>query len=239
VGYPTLALLVRRPDNTWDDLYPVTSSKEGNRPFVILNEAAGKIKVFYTAHLINFDGTRTGDILYRESTTAAIAFGPPITLLSGNGINSLIYTTSTHQTYNPEILVLTTNESASPYTAVGILATDETLPGMLTTSPASPTLSVKAIYQEMTEHNGKGRWLARPNPFTSNIMLDFSLPQSGRYSATLFDNQGKEIRVLSRGWADAGIRNLVSIDASGLANGIYYVRIQAGRQIQTLKMLKR
>jgi hypothetical protein len=133
-GFPALALLVRRPNNTWDDLYPVTSSKEGNRPIVILNEAAGKVKVIYTNHLTNFNGTRSADILYRESSTYAISFGPPVTLISGNGHYNLQYTTGTHQTYAPAIVVLTTNESLSPMTAVGILATDVASPEILTRS---------------------------------------------------------------------------------------------------------
>jgi hypothetical protein len=147
-GLPTLALLVRRPNNTWDNLYPVTSSKEGNRPIVILNEAAGKVKVIYTNHLTNFNGTRSADILYRESSTSAISFGPPITLICGNGHYNLQYTTSPHQTYDPAIVVLATNESVSPLRAVGILATDVASPEIITQSSASPTLSKGSLLKQ-------------------------------------------------------------------------------------------
>jgi predicted heme/steroid binding protein len=139
-GLPTIALLVRRPNNTWDNLYPVTSSKEGNRPIVVLNEAAGKVKVMYSTHNVNFDGTRSGDILYRESSTSAISFGPPVTLMSGAGTYSLQYTTSAHQTYEPAIVVWATNESVSPLKAVGVLATDAGAPAILTRSSATPAL---------------------------------------------------------------------------------------------------
>lgn len=132
-GLPTIALLVRRPNNTWDNLYPVTSSKEGNRPVVVLNEAAGKVKVMYSTHNVNFDATRNGDILYRESSTSAISFGPPVTLMSGAGIYSLQYVTSAHQTYDPAIVVWATNESVSPLKAVGVLATDAGSPPAILT----------------------------------------------------------------------------------------------------------
>jgi hypothetical protein len=133
-GLPTMALLVRRPNGAWDNLYPVASSKEGNRPIVVLNETAGKVKVMYSTHLKNFDGTRSGDILYRESSTAVISFGPPVTLLSGRGNYNLEYTTSTHQPYESTIVILATNESVSPYQAVGVLATDVVSPAIITKS---------------------------------------------------------------------------------------------------------
>jgi hypothetical protein len=139
-GLPAIALLVRRPNNTWDDLYPVTSSKEGNRPIVILNETVGKVKVIYSTHLTNFDGTRSGDILYRESSSTAISFGPPVTLIGGNGTYTLEYTTSAHQIYNPAIVVLATNESVSPFRAVGVLAIDQAPPEIFTRSKAGPQI---------------------------------------------------------------------------------------------------
>ena len=223
-GYPTIALLVRRPNNTWDNLYPVASSKEGDRPFVILNEATGKVKVFYTNHITNFDGTRSGDILYREASTAAISFGAPVTFISGNGINSLIYTSSTHQTYHPAVVVLTTNESVNPHKMVAVLATDANL-ARVETAATSP-----AMLEEL---------LARPNPFVNSTTVDFSLSQSDRYSVTLYDSKGSRIRVIRQGWAEAGVRNAIRIDGTHLANGLYLVKIQTGWYIQTLKLLKK
>lgn len=238
-GYPTIALLVRRPNDTWDNLYPVTSSKEGDRPFVILNEAAGKIKVFYTTHLSNSDGTRSGDILYRESSASAISFGAPVTFMSGNGINSLIYTSSTHQTYNPSIVVITTNESVNPARAVGVLATDPVAAEMLTRQAVSPAVPMALPGNEMNGSSNSVKWLVRPNPFANNTTLDFSLPLPGRYSVTLYDSKGRRVGVIRQGWAEAGIRNIVSIGGAHLANGLYLVKIQTDWQIQTLKLLKR
>jgi hypothetical protein len=238
-GLPTLALLVRRPNNTWDDLYPVTSSKEGNRPIVMLNEATGKIKVIYSAHITNFDGSRSADILYRESSTSAISFGAPITLISGNGLYNHEYTFSTHQAYNSAIVIMTTNESVNPLSEVGVLATDETLPEILARVSTAPALSQEPVQQTIPADSYKIKWLARPNPFATGTTIDFSLSQSDRYTIILYDSRGRRITVLKQGWGEAGIRNAVSIDGSHLANGLYLVKIQTGREIQTLKLLKR
>jgi hypothetical protein len=229
-GLATMALLVRRPNNTWDNLYHVTSSKEGNRPCVILNEAAGKVKVMYSTHNINVDGTRSGDILYRESSTSAISFGPPVTLMSGAGNYNLEYTTSAHQTYNPAVVVWATNESVSPLKAVGILATDAVSSGAIARSSATPAL---------ISADDKGKWLVYPNPFANRTTVDFTLPGSGRYSMILYDSEGRRIRLIRYGWAEAGVRNTVSIDGAHLAAGLYYIKVQVGRKIQTLKLLKK
>jgi hypothetical protein len=230
-GLATMALLVRRPNNTWDNLYPVTSSKEGNRPVVVLNEAAGKVKVMYSTHNINFDGTRSGDILYRESSTSAISFGPPVTLMSGAGNYNLEYTTSAHQTYNPAIVVWATNESVSPLKAVGVLATDAVSPGALTRSSTAPTL--------IEDAGNNGSLIVYPNPFATRTTLAFILPGSGKYSVILYDSKGRRIRVLKQGWAESGVRNAVSVDGSHLPGGLYYIKVQADGKIQTLKLLKR
>ncbi|THU39350.1 T9SS type A sorting domain-containing protein [Niastella caeni] len=238
-GYPTIALLVRRPNNTWDNLHPVTSSKEGDRPFVVLNEAAGKVKVFYTTHLSNEDGSRSGDIMYRESSTATISFGAPVTFMSGNGINSLIYTSSTHQTYNPSIVVITTNESLNPSKALGVLATDPVPPENLARAASSPVLPMALPDNEMNGDSYKVKWLVRPNPFAGNAIVDFSLPLSGRYSIMLYDSKGSMIRVIRQAYAEAGVRNIISFDGSCLAAGLYLVKIQTEWQVQTMKLLKK
>ena len=112
--------------------------RKGTGRCVILNEAAGKVKVMYSTHNINLDGTRSGDIIYRESSTSAISFGPPVTLMSGAGNYNLEYTTSAHQTYNPAVVVWATNESVSPLKAVGVLATDAISSGAIARSSATP-----------------------------------------------------------------------------------------------------
>jgi hypothetical protein len=243
-GLPAMALLVRRPNNTWDNLYPVTSSKEGNRPIVILNEATAKIKVMYSTHLDNFDNTRSGDILYRESSTASISFGAPITLFAGKGINQCEYTSSTHQTYNPGILILAMLENLTPNTAVGVLATDPTTPPAYTNNPKSPLLPVTQIVESTVGIvdgilKTTGGILVKPNPFSSFATVDFTLAKAGNYTVTLFDNNGKKVKELKQGFTEAGLRNSINIDGTALPHGFYFVTVQSGDLTKTFKLLKR
>jgi len=243
-GLPAIALLVRRPNNTWDNLYPVTSSKEGNRPIVILNEAAGKIKVMYSTHLDNFDNTRSGDILYRESSTASISFGAPVTLFAGKGINQCEYTSSTHQTYNPGVVILAMLENLAPNTAIGVLATDSATPPAYANNPGSPLLPGTQIVGSTVEFaadilNTTGSLLVKPNPFTSFATVDFTLAKAGNYTVTLFDNNGKKVKELKQGWTVARLRNSINIDGTSLPQGFYFITVKSDLQTKTFKLLKR
>ena len=102
-GYPLIALLVRRPGGTWDNLYEV--SQTGTRGIVLLNEVTGTVSVVYT----------DGNIVFKESPTSSIAFGSPVTLMSG----SLNDATSTKQNITNEVVVLASSASS----ASGVLRT--------------------------------------------------------------------------------------------------------------------
>jgi hypothetical protein len=75
-GYPRLALLVRRPTGTWDNLYAVSES--GARPVVELDETSGILTVLYTA------GDDYGNLEYRQAPTGSIAFGGSASLRTGS-----------------------------------------------------------------------------------------------------------------------------------------------------------
>jgi hypothetical protein len=85
-GYPKMALLVRRPNGTWDNLYEVDGG--GTRPVIALSEAAGKLIIAYTS---NEGG---GDIYYRESPLGTINLSPRKVLING-GVNNVTTTKST------------------------------------------------------------------------------------------------------------------------------------------------
>ncbi len=79
-----------------------------------------------------------------------------------------------------------------------------------------------------------------PNPFAGLTTVDFTLTGSGQYSVILYDTKGKKDQEeLRHGWANAGVRNLVSVDGSHLAAGVYYIKVHTGEKTQTLKLLKR
>jgi hypothetical protein len=74
-GYPKVALLVRRPAGTWDNLHEVAQS--GTRGIVEVDEANGVLNVIYTS------SEGYNNIVYRQSPLGTITFGPQATMRTG------------------------------------------------------------------------------------------------------------------------------------------------------------
>ncbi len=100
-GYPKIALLVRRPTGTWDNLYEVDTA--GTRPLVVLNELTGSLRVVYTS------SEGFNPIIYKESALAPISFGPRQTLL-GAAFNDA---SSTKQNWTDSLAIVASNASNS------------------------------------------------------------------------------------------------------------------------------
>jgi Concanavalin A-like lectin/glucanases superfamily/Bacterial Ig domain/Cadherin-like domain/Putative Ig domain/Calcineurin-like phosphoesterase len=98
-GYPKIALLVRRPNGTWDPVYEVDQS--GTRAIVLLNEVDHTVRVVYTS------SEGYNDIVVRTSPTSAINFGPRVNVMTG-GLNDV---TSTKENWTDEVLVMASSST--------------------------------------------------------------------------------------------------------------------------------
>jgi hypothetical protein len=111
--YAKIALLVRRPAGTWDDLYYVDDA--GTRGIVLLNESNKKVFVAYTSAEGN------NPIVYKSTSTTTISFGTRTTLISSS-CNDI---TSTKQNIVDYAVLLASNGT----TAYSVLACDNSLVG--------------------------------------------------------------------------------------------------------------
>ncbi len=102
VGFPKIALLVRRPTGIWDDLYTVDES--GTRGIALLSETAGTITVIYTS----IEGA--GSIVYKEAPISSIVLGPRTTLIGGSNHNDV---TSTKQNIDDQVVLLARSTSSA------------------------------------------------------------------------------------------------------------------------------
>lgn len=75
-----------------------------------------------------------------------------------------------------------------------------------------------------------------PNPFNPTTAVGYQLSVSGPVRLAVYDILGREVAVLVDGSMPAG-RHSVTFDASGLGSGIYLIRMQAGTQSFTRKMM--
>ncbi|RMG61626.1 MAG: T9SS C-terminal target domain-containing protein, partial [Calditrichaeota bacterium] len=75
-----------------------------------------------------------------------------------------------------------------------------------------------------------------PNPFNPTTTIPYALPQASPVRLVLYDALGRQVAVLVDGHQAAG-RHQVRLDASQLAAGIYFYRLQAGPFVQMKKLV--
>ncbi len=75
-----------------------------------------------------------------------------------------------------------------------------------------------------------------PNPFNPSTKIKFALPISAPTRLTIYDLLGREIETLVDRELSAGYYE-VTFEASRLANGVYFYRIEAGKFVKTMKLL--
>jgi len=75
-----------------------------------------------------------------------------------------------------------------------------------------------------------------PNPFNPSTTIEYTLDQGAEVTITVFNMIGHQVAVLQQEYLSAGT-HAVKWDATGLATGVYFYRIQAGDLSETRKML--
>ncbi len=77
---------------------------------------------------------------------------------------------------------------------------------------------------------------AYPNPFNNQTRIRFELPTAERIKLAVYDLRGREVDILMNQNMQAGIHE-VSVDAAGLASGLYFYRLETSDQNLTGKFL--
>ena len=76
-----------------------------------------------------------------------------------------------------------------------------------------------------------------PNPFNPTATVQFTVEQSGPAILRIYDMLGKEVAELFHGEAEEGKMYRFTFNASDVASGMYYARLEAGGRQYTRKMI--
>jgi hypothetical protein len=77
-----------------------------------------------------------------------------------------------------------------------------------------------------------------PNPFNPTTVINYQVPEAGHVTLKVYDVMGKEVATLVDGSKTKGSYNInFSMDQYHLASGIYFCRMQAGKNVITTKMI--
>jgi hypothetical protein len=74
-----------------------------------------------------------------------------------------------------------------------------------------------------------------PNPFNPRTEIQFQIPASSHVKLVVFDLLGREVATLVDGFEEGGFKS-VEFDASTLASGAYFYRLEAGKFVEVKKM---
>jgi len=118
------------------------------------------------------------------------------------------------------LLVIQSNSGGSPDT-------------VKVTGASSPTTSVKAKAELPTIYSLNQNY---PNPFNPSTTISFNLPSISFVSLKVFDINGREVATIASEEMSAGSYSR-QWNASSLASGVYFYRLQTGAFTETKKLL--
>ena len=75
-----------------------------------------------------------------------------------------------------------------------------------------------------------------PNPFNPTTTIEYSIPQSGNVKLQVYNSIGEEVATLVNNYKEAGTYQ-VDFNSKNLTSGIYFYKLEAGKFIQTKKMI--
>lgn len=76
-----------------------------------------------------------------------------------------------------------------------------------------------------------------PNPFNPTTSIEFQLPEASAIRLTIYNSIGQQVATLLNGSLYQAGRHTVSFDARSLSSGVYFYRLDTGKQIFQKKMI--
>ena len=105
-----------------------------------------------------------------------------------------------------------------------------TTPGIIaTTEPAVSKIIQEPMLMDALSQN-------YPNPFAQETIINYSLAKAAKVNLSVFDLNGRLVKILVNASKDAGQHN-ARVSRGSLASGIYYYKLQTGNYSAVKKMI--
>ncbi|MBN3035278.1 MAG: T9SS type A sorting domain-containing protein [Bacteroidales bacterium] len=101
-----------------------------------------------------------------------------------------------------------------------------------------PSNTIHFIYTGIDELSNGKRVHIYPNPFTGQLNVDLSLNGNSQVSITICNTYGQTVKTLDLPTGITSGKHHLSLDASGLAPGIYYCRIGTSEYILVERIIR-
>ena len=188
----------------------------------------------YHVNLVNATSGQIHRELFRDTIKTEDSVG--IEYLRGYVINNI--DKGTDQFY-VQMIVDTIDAGDGDYNMSGVYADDTPPQG-----EAPKNYKTKVFFENGLNSLTTGNLIPKeyslsqnyPNPFNPSTTIKYSLPKDGFVSLKIYDITGREVKSLANEVKKAGYYS-VTFNASSLASGVYFYRIQSNDFVQTKRMV--
>jgi hypothetical protein len=100
-------------------------------------------------------------------------------------------------------------------------------------------VTVSSIINKVDENRlSVTAFTASPNPFGTSLLINYNLLKSGEVTLTLFDQLGKEVKVVQNSVLMAGNQSVI-LKSEGIAAGTYILKLKTNTGIaQNMVVIK-
>jgi len=153
-----------------------------------------------------------------EAASATYSFPAALSLAAVDRYEWNYATTNVKTTQASQNIALT----ATPlfFTA----ASGSVVTGAQSAAAGTPRSQVRAYPNPLSRHEGRA-------------VIEFSAAQSGAVAVSLFNLQGQLVRQLFNGTVEAGIVRTLPLEAAGLSEGLYLVRLVTTKEVINQKVV--
>ena len=105
---------------------------------------------------------------------------------------------------------------------------------------------IQKVFGSKTDNSGKSKnsvlptvfklYQNYPNPFNPTATIRYDLPQNSKVNIKIYDLLGRQVKQLVDEFKQAGSYT-VNFDGTNLASGVYFYRIEAGKFVESKKMV--
>lgn len=75
-----------------------------------------------------------------------------------------------------------------------------------------------------------------PNPAADQFTLEMNNTKAGQYSIDIYNQLGQNVKSMYIGEVPAGTDRITNVNTSELSNGMYYVKVSNGTEVEALRM---
>ncbi len=134
--------------------------------------------------------------------------------------------------------------SASPHACFRFVSNDSCFADWSEYSANNVWSAAGCTGSQLTGINNQGNVIPKtyslaqnyPNPFNPSTSIKFNIPQSGNVKLAVYDLLGNVVATLVNGRIEAGVHE-ISFDASNIASGVYFYKIEANGFSDVKKMM--